>query len=154
MAHYGTRPSALREIIDRFQVREALECRAVYRAALAPSRDLRSARALLASLSDVIAHPDRAAWNRLEVRFHRAVHDEGGNSVLAGLTEQTHLDVQNRCLRCLPAPIYGPDSLRFLQAQHRILLEAVEDGDPDAATKHARAHMRFVRDCIVGVLSN
>src|SRR5687768_2815244 len=148
------RASVLREIIDRFQVREALECRAVYRAALAPSRDLRHARELLSSLSDVIAHPDRAAWNHLEVSFHRAVHDEGGNPVLAEMTEQTHRDVQGRCMRWLPVPVYGPDSLRFLQVQHRVLLEAIEDGDPEAAMDHARAHMHFVRDSIVTVLSD
>jgi GntR family transcriptional repressor for pyruvate dehydrogenase complex len=146
--------SALHDIVNRFQVREALECRAVYRAAVSPSRDLRAARALLSSLGDVIEHPDRAAWNRLEVQFHRALHDEGGNPVLADLTEQTHLDVQSRCVRRLRVAPYGPESLRFLQAQHRLLLEAIECGDSQAAIDHARSHVCFVRDSIVAVLSN
>ncbi|HEY3063705.1 MAG TPA: FCD domain-containing protein [Chloroflexota bacterium] len=74
--------------------------------------------------------------------------------VLAEMTEQTHRDVQGRGVRWLPVPVYGPDTLRFLQVQHRVLLEAIEDGDPEAAMDHARAHRRFVRDSIVAVLSN
>jgi DNA-binding GntR family transcriptional regulator len=146
--------SALHDIVNRFQVREALECRAVYRAAVSPSRNLRTARVLLSSLNEVIDHHDRAAWNRLEVQFHRALHDEGGNPVLADLTERTHLDVQSRCVRRLHVPPYGPESLRFLQAQHRLLLEAIESGDPRAAIDHARSHVCFVRDSIIAVLSN
>ena len=142
----------LRDILDRFEVREVLECRAVYRAAQASSRDLRQARAIFSDLNGLIADYDRVEWNRLEVAFHRAANDLSGNAVLAALAESTHREVQGLCVRYLRAPIYGPESFRQLQVHHRAILTAIKAGHADDAVEHARRHIHFVRDSISAVL--
>jgi DNA-binding GntR family transcriptional regulator len=148
------RSRALRDILDRFQLREALECRAVYRAARAQRRDLRAARGIAAAMQDVIAHPDRATWNRLEIDFHRALHDQGGNRLLADMTEQTHREVQCLYVRWQPEPVYDAETMRRLQAQHLALLEAIELGDAETAIAHARAHVRSVRETVAAVMQD
>src|SRR5690349_14968347 len=69
----------LREILDLFEVREVLECRAVRRAAGQRTRDVARAEKLMASAAPHIVKFDRVEWNRLEVAFHRAINDLGGN---------------------------------------------------------------------------
>jgi len=152
-AYLDARNGAARDILDRFQLREALECRAVFRSAMAPDRDLAAARQILPELDAAIDDRDRMRWNRLELAFHRAVHDQGGNRLLAEMAEQAHREVQALSVRWLDAPPYGPGSLRQLQAQHRALLEAIEAGDASSAVDLARAHMRFVRDTVVTSVS-
>jgi DNA-binding GntR family transcriptional regulator len=154
-ADYLDAPSAAaRDILERFQLREALECRAVFRSAMAPGRDLAAAREILPELDAAIADRDRLRWNRFELAFHRAVHDQGGNLLLAEMAEQAHREVQALSVRWLDAPPYGPGSLRQLQAHHQALLEAIEAGDASSAVDIARAHMRFIRDAVLGSLSN
>jgi DNA-binding GntR family transcriptional regulator len=142
----------LREIVDLFEVREVLECRAARRAAEQPSRDLRKAEAIIAAASDLIAQPERVEWNRLEVGFHRAVNDLGDNVELAELAERIHRTVQGMCVRCLRYPIYGPEKLELMQSHHRAIVEAVRHGDARQAEAQARGHIRYIRDSITDVL--
>jgi GntR family transcriptional regulator, transcriptional repressor for pyruvate dehydrogenase complex len=153
-AYLDARSGAVRDILDRFQLREALECRAVFRSAMAPGRDLSAPREILPELDAAIANRDRQRWNTYELAFHRAIHDQGGNRLLAEMAEQAHREVQALSVRWLDAPPYGPGSLRELQAQHRALLEAIEAGDATSAVDRARAHMRFIRDAVIGSLSS
>jgi DNA-binding GntR family transcriptional regulator len=143
---------SLRDILDRFEVREVLECHAVGRAARSSVRDLRRARALLTELNGLIDEWDRIEWNHLELAFHRAVNDLSGNPVLAALAESTHREVQGICVRYLRAPILRRESFKRLQAHHRLILAAIKAGDPDAAVQHARAHIQFIRDSISDAL--
>ncbi len=73
----------LRAILDLFEIREVLECRAVRRAAGQRSRDLRRAEAVLTAAAKQVDQRDRVEWNRLEVAFHRAINHLGGNFELA-----------------------------------------------------------------------
>src|ERR1700730_263863 len=69
----------LREIVDLFEVREVLECRAARRAAGQRSREVKQAEAVLAVAAKQVTQQDRVEWNRLEVAFHRAINDLSGN---------------------------------------------------------------------------
>jgi DNA-binding GntR family transcriptional regulator len=144
----------LRGIIDLFEVREVLECRAVGRAARQRSRDLRHAESIMLAAAELIDHPERVEWNRLEVAFHRAINDLSGNVELAELTERIHRTVQGMCVRCLREPIYGPDMLRVMQTEHQRILDAVRDGKSREAETRARAHIRHIRDSIAEVLGS
>jgi DNA-binding GntR family transcriptional regulator len=144
----------LREILDLFEIREVLECRAARRAAVQPSRDVRGAESLIAAAAKQITQRDRVEWNRLEVAFHRAINDLSGNFELAELAERIHRNVQGLCVRCLREPIYGPEQLRLMQSHHQSILEAVRDGNAREAEARTRAHIRSIRDSIAAVLGS
>jgi len=144
----------LREIIDLFEIREVLECHAVRRAATQECRDLVAAEDILAAALELLAHPDRLEWNRLEVGFHRALNDLSGNVELAELAERIHRTVQGLCVRLLREPIFGPDMLRELLDEHRHILDALRSGNAEAAEAAARGHIHHIRDGIVRVLSS
>ena len=144
----------LREILDLFEIREVLECRAVRRAATQRSRDLRAADAAFSVQAEVISHFDRVEWNRREVAFHRAVNDLSGNFELAELTERIHRTVQGLCVRVMRDPIYGPDNLRVLQAQHHSILDALRQGNGREAEARTRAHIHSIRDSIATALGS
>jgi DNA-binding GntR family transcriptional regulator len=144
----------LREILDLFEVREVLECRAVRRAAGQRVRDLSRAEAIMAEAARQIAQPDRVEWNRLEVAFHRAVNDLSGNLELAELAERIHRTVQGLCVRCMRDPLYGPDKLQLMQSQHQAIVEAVRSGHAREAEARARAHIQQIRDSIAEALAS
>ncbi len=144
----------LRAILDLFEIREVLECRAVRRAAGQRSRDLRPAEAVLTAAAKQVDQRDRVEWNRLEVAFHRAINDLGGNFELAELTERIHRTVQGLCVRCLREPIYGPEKLQLMQLQHQALVDAVRDGNLREAETRARAHIHSIRDSIAAALGS
>jgi DNA-binding GntR family transcriptional regulator len=142
----------LREILDLFEIREVLDCRAVRRAAAQLARDLHHAESLLAAEARQVALHDRIEWNRLEVAFHRAINDLSGNFELAELAERVHRSVQGLCVRCLREPLYGPDRLRLMQAQHQAIVDAVRAGDADTAESCTREHIQHVRDSVAEAL--
>jgi GntR family transcriptional regulator, rspAB operon transcriptional repressor len=144
----------IREILDLFEIREVLECRAVRRAAGQPSRDVHTAQAALSQAAKQVVVRDRVEWNRLEVAFHRAINELGGNFELAELTERIHRTVQGLCVRCMREPIYGPEKLRLMQAQHQAILKAVRDGNVRDAEARARDHIRDIRDAIAEALGS
>jgi DNA-binding GntR family transcriptional regulator len=143
-----------RQILDLFEIREVLECRAVRRAAAQDSRDLKPAESAVAAAALVIDHFDRVEWNRLEVAFHRAVNDLSGNFELAELAERIHRTVQGLCVRAMRNPIYGPDNLRAMQSQHLAILDAVHGGNGREAEARTRAHIHSVRDSIAAALGS
>ena len=150
----GTRSTEVivRDILDRYQVREILECRAVFRAAELHARDLRPARELLGELNGVIAQPDRVEWNRSEIAFHRAVNNLGGNPVLAAMAEATHRDVQKHARGAVARAALRAD--RRLQLDHHAILAAISAGDADEAVEHMRGHIRFLRDTLSAALQS
>jgi DNA-binding GntR family transcriptional regulator len=142
----------LREILDLFEVRELLECRAIRRAAGQPSRDLSSVEAIIAAATALVPFPERIEWNRLEIGFHRTINDLGGNQELVELAERAHRKVQAMCVRCLHDPIYGPDRRQLMQTHHLGIVSAVSRGNADEAEALTRAHLHFIRDSIAEVL--
>ena len=143
-----------REIMDLFETREVLECHAVRRAAAQDVRDVGSAEAILAAATDLLAHPERIEWNRLEVGFHRAINHLSGNLELAELAERTHRTVQGLCVRLLREPIFGPDMLRVMLDEHRGIIDAVRTGTAAEAEAAARGHIHHIRDAIDQVLAS
>jgi DNA-binding FadR family transcriptional regulator len=137
-----------------------LETHAVSRAALNQDRDLRAAYAALGAaasctreprdISAALDQPSRrgeprsaAHWIACELHFHRALNDQGGNSVLSSLAERTLRDGLSAC------PIVSPEVLTLLQSHHRQILRCVEANAADAAAHHTRAHLRYLRDVLV-----
>jgi GntR family transcriptional repressor for pyruvate dehydrogenase complex len=133
---WDVRVDVARQVLECLQVREALECRAVGRAALAPVRDLGEAHTLAARLDSVTSVDE---WHALDVQFHRAVHDVGGNEVLADYAERLHreaLELRGASLHAFPTRVGA------WMADHRQLLAAIEAGDVVAAPAIARRHVQ------------
>jgi DNA-binding GntR family transcriptional regulator len=143
---FAARPTSS-DLLHRFELCSVLECSAVQRAALSPNRDLSAARLALFRLDEAIAGCDGAAWDALEVHFHRVVNNQSGNLVLAHMAERARREVHEfsaRHLRSVP--------LESVQTQHRAMLRCIEDGQPELAVDDARGHLAFVREHVLASL--
>jgi DNA-binding GntR family transcriptional regulator len=121
-----------------------LETHAATRAATAANRDLQATHAALDQLSQALAARRDPIWAALEIQFHRALNDQGGNLVLSSLAERTLRDGLTAC------PILSPEVLTILHSHHREILRCVEVRDAVAAARRARDHLLFLRDVLVG----
>jgi DNA-binding GntR family transcriptional regulator len=88
----------------------------------------------------------RAAWNDADRLFHRRIAAMTGNAVL--------LDIADGIARRMDEPLWQrlrdesvavPGRTALHVAEHRMILEAVTDGDEEAAALYADRHIRRVR---------
>jgi DNA-binding GntR family transcriptional regulator len=138
-----------REIVSLYEIREVLECRAVRRAALARPRDFSRVEELLRESKAVAEKPDQIAFNRVDVAFHRALYEVGGNLQLAELIERVHRQIQGVRARCA---IYLPGRPGISYAEHQTILAAVKARDADRAEALTRTHILVVRDMVADLL--
>jgi DNA-binding GntR family transcriptional regulator len=135
---------AIGHLLHTFELSSVLEAHAVSRAAASPERDLHLARAALDLLGQTLEAGDRTRWPSLEIQFHRALNEQGGNLVLASLAERTLRDGLTAC------PILSPEVLRILRAHHREILRCVETSDAESAARQTRVHVLYLRDVLLG----
>jgi DNA-binding GntR family transcriptional regulator len=138
-----------REIVNLYEIREVLECRAVRSAALARQHDFSRVEELLRESKAVAKRPDQIEFNRVDVAFHRALYAIGGNLQLAELIERVHRQIQGVRVRCA---IYLPGRPAISYAEHRAILAAVKARDADRAEELTRTHILVVRDVVADVL--
>jgi DNA-binding GntR family transcriptional regulator len=136
------------QIISLYEIREVLECRAVRRAAEFAT-DFSRIESVLSAAQAVVHDSDQLQFNRLDIQFHRALSDLGGNSELAELAERVHRQIQAVRIRC---SVYLPGRPVISQADHRNILDVVRTHDSDRAESLIRAHIVSVRDAVVEVL--
>jgi len=108
-----------------------------------------SVEALLAAMDTAEDPSDpaaRAAWNAADRRFHRELAALTGNPVLLALADQiaAFMD-QPLWQRLRDEAIAVPGRTRLHAAEHRLIHEAILDGDGDAAAFQAARHLRRVR---------
>ena len=126
---------------DAHFVREALECSAIRLAATrASDADLAALQANLAAQSHAEAEHDAAAFDRLDDALHQTLCGLSGHAIAWDLSRRAngHLDRVRRL--SLPEPGY----LGEMVAEHRSVVAAVAQGDPDAAEGALRHHLRMV----------
>jgi DNA-binding FadR family transcriptional regulator len=117
-------------------------------AALAARRGRRdpAAEALLDAMDAAESAHDRAGWNDGDRRFHRQLAALTGNPVLTGLADHVAaLMDQPLWQRLRDDSIARPGRARIHAAEHRMIYEAIVDGDPDAASFYATQHLERVR---------
>ena len=128
-------------VADAQFVREALECAAVRRAALrARDRDLGGLEAIIRRQEAAREAADFDGFYVLDDDLHRALCDLSGHDIAWSLSQRAkgHL---NRVRRLsLPAPGY----LMEMISEHRAVVAAVAQRDPDAAEQALRHHLRMV----------
>ena len=134
-----------RALGDAQFVRESLECAAIRLAAeRATEADVLALRAIVARQQSAT---DPGAFYVLDDEFHAALCELSGHGVawrLAGRANG-HLDRVRRL--SLPEPDY----LAEMVAEHGEVVDAVASGDPDAAERALRHHLRMVLSGLPGI---
>jgi DNA-binding GntR family transcriptional regulator len=136
------RQTSSEEVLEIYGVRTILEAAAARDAATRRTDyDLANLDRLLRSMGEVRtdAPAEMAAINR---SFHRAIWQAARNRTLSDLLERLAVH-----LRRYPATTYLRSG-RWQEAleEHRLLLEAIRQRDPDAAAEVAEKHMWAARD--------
>jgi DNA-binding FadR family transcriptional regulator len=130
---------------DLLEARELLEP-AVARLAAQSGRPDEEAEALLTAMERAAADGDRAGWNDCDRRFHRRIAALTGNAVV--------LDLADRIAAVMDEPLWQrlrdesvavPGRPTIHLAEHRMIYEAIAEGDADAAELYAAQHIRRVR---------
>ncbi|MGK2936351.1 MAG: GntR family transcriptional regulator [Solirubrobacteraceae bacterium] len=128
-------------IADAAFVREALECSAIRLAAeRAEPAALEEIQANLVAQERADAEGDHDAFDVLDDTLHRKLCELSGHEIAWALARRAngHLDRVRRL--SLPEPGY----LGEMIAEHRAVVAAVADGDPDRAEQELRHHLRMV----------
>ena len=117
-------------------------------AALAARRGRRdpAAEALMEEAADPEDPAARQGWNESDRLFHRRIAELTGNPVLAALADHVAaLMDQPLWQRLRDDALARPGLARIHAAEHRMIYEAIVDGDPDAASFYATQHLERVR---------
>ena len=117
-------------------------------AALAARRGRRDpeTEALLDAMDAAEGAGDRAGWNDGDRRFHRQLAALTANPVLLGLADHVAaLMDQPLWQRLRDDSVAQPGRARIHAAEHRMIYEAIVDGDPAAASFYATQHLERVR---------
>lgn len=133
-----------------YDVRELLECAAIRQAAAARGFDPRRADGLLEAMKATAAYEDQAAFNALDVEFHRALNDLSGNTVLADLAERVHRQIQSVRAH---AAIHLAGRPAVSHREHAALVQAVRRHQVRNAERLLRAHIQEVRDEVLVALA-
>lgn len=132
---------SVQAVSDAQFIREALECAAVRRAAeLAGEEDIAGLEQTLHSQERARDAGDLDAFYLLDDDFHRALCDLSDHLAVWPVSERakSHL---NRVRRLsLGAPDYLPEMI----SEHRDVVAAVAEHEPDAAEAALRHHLRMV----------
>jgi GntR family transcriptional regulator, rspAB operon transcriptional repressor len=129
-------------------IRESLECAAVRLAATrAHGADLAALGGLVRRQTEVVEHGDYERFAVLDDEFHAALCELAGRPVAWEVAQRVkgHL---NRVRRLsLPQPNY----LDEMVAEHRLVLDALDRHDPDAAESALRHHLRMVLSALPAI---
>ena len=144
---FVTRISAA-AVADAQFIRESLECAAVRLAATrADAGDVAALAGLVHRQAEICEHNDYDRFAVLDDEFHAALCELAGHSVAweVAQREKGHL---NRVRRLsLPQPRY----LEEMVAEHRLVVDALADADPDKAESMLRHHLRMVLSALPAI---
>ena len=143
-------PVAASEIEDVFEARLLVEEHCARRAANAGARLVAELEPLIAMQEEAVAHgaAGMADFARADRHFHRAIVSANGNAILTRLYDALR-DRQQRIATVSFARNPG-DAERFV-AEHRGIVEALGQGDGEAACERVSAHLRAARDVARGI---
>jgi DNA-binding FadR family transcriptional regulator len=130
------------------EAREAFEPAVTRMAATRARRDAFAERLLadMERLSDPSNPDERTIWSEADRLFHRQISAMTGNPVVVALYDQI-AEIMNQPLwrRLRDDSLSQPGRMQIHIAEHRMIYEAVTEGDLDAAELYARHHIRRVR---------
>ena len=122
-------------------IREALECSAVRLAAEKAERsDVAALDGLLRRQEEVRDANDYDRFYALDDELHGALCELSGHGVAWSLAQRANGHLNRVRRLSLPQPRY----LAEMVAEHKLVVDAVRRGDPDAAEAALRHHLRMV----------
>jgi DNA-binding FadR family transcriptional regulator len=134
---------------DLLETRLLIEPAIARLAAARGGRDDIECERLLAAMEAAADPADPAArqgWNESDRLFHRRIAELTGNPILAGIAGHVAaLMDQPLWQRLRDDSIATPGRTSIHLAEHRMIYEAIAEGDPDAASLYATQHVRRVR---------
>ena len=140
-------PDDMREIYDVLTELESLAARRAAERGLSVD-DLDGLAQAIADMESAVAHNTLVEWARADERFHAELVRLGGNSrimsIVAVMSDQVRR-ARNATLYIRPPPTQSNED-------HRLVFDAIRDGDADRAAAVHRAHRRAAKNLIVGLL--
>ncbi|MFE9100805.1 GntR family transcriptional regulator [Actinomadura geliboluensis] len=135
------RAVSLAEAVEISEVRMVVEglC-AAKAAARATAADTAELRKIGEEMRAAVASGDVLGYSRLNELLHRRVREISGQRTAAGVLERLRAQNVRHQFRLAVHPGRPQTSL----PQHLDIIEAIAAGDPDAAERAARAHLRSV----------
>ncbi len=130
------------------QAREAFEPAVARMAADRALADAFAERLLdeMEQLSDLANADQRAIWSEADRMFHRQIGVMTGNPVVIAICDQLAAIMDQTLWRRLrDDSLSDSGRMRIHIAEHRMIYEAVSEGDAEAAELYAREHIRRVR---------
>ena len=133
------------QVIELFTANEAVEPFLARRAAFyATDSDLKRLDDFLSASEACVERRDSAGFLLAGRRFHGGVGHAAGNASLAAFVERNEERVDLFLIS------YGkqvePEMMRTSNREHRAILQAISDRDPDAAARLAIYHAQSTRD--------
>jgi DNA-binding GntR family transcriptional regulator len=135
----------VRQLAKLSEVREVLEPAA---ARLAAERASDEDRAEIAELLEELEAGDDRTLIDLDERIHRAVYRSAHNDFLEATLEQYYV----LALRIWAMALDQAHELKDAVQEHRALLEAIRDGDPEQAAETMRSHVQNFEQAMRRVL--
>ena len=135
-------------VIDLFEVRNLLECRAAQRSALrGPVSDRSELLDLIEQMKEAVdaSELDVAWYGDLDARFHLRIAEMSGNLVLAELMNRVIQILEAVRLRSLTVPGQARRSL----SQHAQIAEAIARGEPELAVARVVEHLETTKAAII-----
>ncbi|MDX3853623.1 GntR family transcriptional regulator [Streptomyces sp. AK02-01A] len=128
------------DLLELYELREALDGIAARRTAGAPYREQIAAELglLLEKQRKAIEANNLHSYGELDLAFHRLIWEGSGSRRLIPIAE--NLIAQVRLGNRLSAR--APGRLPVAIEEHEAILEAIRNGDPRAAERHIRLHVR------------
>jgi DNA-binding GntR family transcriptional regulator len=135
------RAVSLAEAVEICEVRMVVEglcaAKAAERATAADTAELRE---IGAAMRSAVASGDVLGYSRLNERLHRRVREISGQRTASDVLERLRAQNVRHQFRLAMHPGRPQTSL----PQHLGIIDAIAAGDPDAAERAARAHLRSV----------
>lgn len=136
-------------ILELYELREIIETACAARAARrASATGIASMREALEKLADGLECQDVEAMASADVDFHRAVTLAAGNALLTGLMDS----IGNLVRDTVTSTFRISKGLSTTLEHHAAILEAIQDGDAEAASDAMARHVREAAQRVRGVL--
>ncbi|MET9047202.1 GntR family transcriptional regulator [Streptomyces sp. NPDC004166] len=128
------------DLLELYELREAVDGLAARRTAVAPDHNqiATQLRQLLTEQREAIEANNLNRYGELDLEFHRLIWEGSGSRRLIPIAE--NLIAQVRLGNRLSAR--APGRLSVAVDEHEAILEAIGKGDPRAAERHIRRHVR------------
>ncbi|CNE97630.1 GntR family transcriptional regulator [Mycobacterium tuberculosis] len=145
------RAVSLAEAVEICEVRMVVEGLCAAKAAeRATAADTAGLREIGAAMRSAVASGDVLGYSRLNERLHRRVREISGQRTASDVLERLRAQNVRHQFRLAMHPGRPQTSL----PQHLAIIDAIAAGDPDAAERAARAHLRSVIETLPEVDRN